>query len=291
MSHATVLAAHGRQFWLRADDGTDRVAVTRGRRADVVAGDRVAWRELGGGQAVIDDVLPRRNLLRRSDGTRTKTIAANLDQAAVVVSGHPPFSEELLVRVLAAAERESIACLLIATKADVPDALESIEPRLRAYESLGHPVLRVAAKHRPDETRERLWPMLTGRTTLLLGQSGMGKSTLVNLLVPDAALATQAISEALQTGRHTTTFTRAFDLAGGGTLIDSPGFQIFGLAHLSASELEHAMPEFRPLLGGCRFYNCTHRHEPGCTIRTALEAGEIDARRHALYVRLRDEAA
>lgn len=289
-AHATVLAAHGRQFMLRTDDGGDRVAVTRGRRADVVAGDRVAWRELGAGQAVIEDVLPRTNLLRRSDARREKALAANLDQAAVVLSGEPPFSEELLMRVLVAAERERIACLLIATKADVPHAMASIEPRLAVYEALGYPVVRIAAKAEPDATRERLRPLLGGRTTLLLGQSGMGKSTLVNLLVPDAALATQAISEALQTGRHTTTFTRAFDLAGGGRLIDSPGFQVFGLAHLSTSELEHGLREFEPLLGRCRFHNCTHRHEPGCAIRAAVASGGIDARRHALYEQLRDDA-
>ena len=288
---ATVLAAHGRQFLLRLDGGGDRVAVTRGRRADVVAGDRVAWRDLGAGQALIEDVLPRRNLLRRSDARREKALAANLDQAAVVISGEPPFSEELLARVLVAAGREGIDCLLIATKADVPHAMAAIEPRLAVYEALGYPVLRIAAKAEPEATRARLAPVLGGRTTLLLGQSGMGKSTLVNLLVPDAALATQAISEALQTGRHTTTFTRAFDLESGGRLIDSPGFQVFGLAHLSTSELEHGMREFGPLIGGCRFHNCTHRHEPGCAIRAAAEDGRIDPRRHALYVQLRDDAA
>ncbi|MFM1990437.1 MAG: hypothetical protein RJA99_3394 [Pseudomonadota bacterium] len=285
---ATVLAATGRHFLLRADDGTDRVAVTRGRKADVVAGDRVDWVELGAGQAVIEAVRPRRNLLRRSDERRTKALAANLDQTAVVISGEPPFSEELLVRVLVAAEREGIDTMLIATKADVPGALEAIEPRLRVYEALGYPVLRIAAKAEPDATRATLAPILAGRSTLLLGQSGMGKSTLVNLLVPDAALATQAISEALQTGKHTTTFTRAFDLPGGGRLIDSPGFQVFGLAHLSTSELEHGLRELRPLLGGCRFHNCTHRHEPGCAIRAAVDDGRLDARRHALYVQLRD---
>ncbi|MCA3180924.1 MAG: ribosome small subunit-dependent GTPase A [Burkholderiales bacterium] len=285
-----MLAAHGRQFMLRTDDGGDRVAVTRGRRTDVVAGDRVAWSELGSGQAVIEAVLPRANLLRRSDARREKALAANLDQAAVVISGEPPFSEELLMRVLVGAEREGIACLLIATKADVPHAMASIEPRLAVYEALGYPVVRIAAKAEPDATRARLRPVLGGRTTLLLGQSGMGKSTLVNLLVPGAALATQAISEALQSGRHTTTFTRAFDLEGGGRLIDSPGFQVFGLAHLSTSELEHGMREFEPLLGRCRFHNCTHRHEPGCAIRAAVVSGGIDARRFALYTQLRDDA-
>ena len=290
---ALVIAAYGRQFWLRPDGGKGpaRVAVTRGRRTDVVAGDRVTWNALGGDQAVIESVLPRDNALRRSDERREKTIAANLDQAAVVISGEPPFSEELLVRVLVAAQREGIAVLLIATKADVPGALESIAPRLAVYEHLGYRVLRVAAKACPEQTRAVLMPELAGRTTLLLGQSGMGKSTLVNLLIPEAAMATREISEALQTGRHTTTFTRSFELPGGsGRLIDSPGFQVFGLAHLSISELAHGLREFQPLLGRCRFHNCSHRHEPGCAVRDAVEAGRIDRRRHALYVQLRDAA-
>jgi len=290
---ATVLAAFGRQFWIRNENGDERSAVTRGRNTDVVAGDRVEWRDLGGGQAVIERVLPRANLLRRSDLHRTKTLAANLDAAAVVISGTPPFSEELLLRVLIAAEREGIECRLVATKADVAGSIESIEPRLAVYEALGYPVHRIAAKDRPAQAIAGLSPVLAGRSTLLLGQSGMGKSTLVNLLAPGAAMATRAISEALQTGRHTTTFCRAFDLPASGRLIDSPGFQTFGLAHLSASEIEHGMREFQPLLGRCRYHNCSHRHEPGCAIRAAVGAGGaggIDPRRHALYVQIRDQA-
>ena len=286
---ALVLATHGRQFWLRTDSGTELGAVTRGRKADVVTGDRVEWRDLGSDQAVIERVLPRRNWLRRSDAFKHKALAANIDQAAMVISGEPPFSEDLLMRVLIAADREDIDCLLLATKADLPGAMESIEPRLAVYERLGYTVVRLATKADPSGTVARLEPLLLGRTTLLLGQSGMGKSTLVNLLVPQAELRTQSISQALQTGKHTTTFTRAFELAPEGWLIDSPGFQVFGLAHLSPSEIEHGLREFAPLLGQCRFNNCTHRKEPQCAIRAAAETGLIDPRRYALYRQLRDE--
>jgi len=286
---ALVVAAHGRQFWLHDEHGAPWQAVTRGRQADVITGDQVLWSAVGVGQAVIESVCPRSNLLRRSDSHRTKALAANLDQAAIVVSGEPPFSEELLLRVLIAAECEGIRCLLIATKADLPDAQARVEPRLRVYESLGYPVIRIAAKDRPQEAIDILSAVLASRTTLLLGQSGMGKSTLVNLLVPGAELRTQAISTALQTGRHTTTFTRAFELANGGWLIDSPGFQVFGLAHLSSSQIEHGLREFVPLLGQCRYHNCSHGHEPQCAIRQAVAEGRIDARRHALFRQLRDE--
>lgn len=287
-ARARVVAAHGRLFYLRLADGTDRSAVTRGKRTDVVAGDEVVLQDLGSGQAVIERVLERGNVLRRSDTRREQPLAANLDQAAITLSGEPPFSEELLVRVLIAAEREGIECLLLATKCDIPSALDAMAPRLALYESLGYRVVRVASKADPQGTVQALAPLLRGRTTLLLGQSGMGKSTLVNLLVPGAEMATQAISEVLQAGRHTTTFTRAFELPGDeGWLIDSPGFQLFGLSHLSASEIEHGMREFKPLLGRCRFHNCTHLHEPGCAIREAVDQGRIDTRRYALYAQLR----
>jgi len=287
---ARVLAAQGRQFWLRTVQGDECSAVTRGRQSDVVTGDQVQCQLLGSGQGVIDTVLPRTNRIRRSDQRREKIIAANLDQAAFVLSGEPVFSEELLLRVLISARCEGIRMMIIATKADLPQAMARIEPRLRILEALGIPVHRVACKAEPGRTRDQLMPHLMGRNTLLLGQSGMGKSTLVNLLVPGAELRTQSISEALQTGRHTTTFTRAFDLPDDGLLLDSPGFQVFGLAHLSVSELEHAMPEFEPLLGQCRFHNCSHRYEPGCAITTAVSQGSMDHTRYGLWAQIRDEA-
>lgn len=285
-----VLAAQGRQFWIRLANGQECTAVTRGRQSDVVTGDWVACEALGAGQAVIDDVIPRRNRMRRSDQRREKTLAANLDQIGFVVSGEPLFSEELLLRALVGARCEGIEIFLIATKADLPEAMARIAPRLSVLEAQGLPVFRVASQMHPEASRAALIPRLVGRSTLLMGQSGMGKSTLVNLLVPGADLRTQSISQALQTGRHTTTFTRAFDLPEGGLLLDSPGFQVFGLAHLSVSELEHAMPEFAQLLGQCRFHNCSHRHEPGCAIVGQVQAGEIDALRHTLWRRIRDDA-
>ena len=290
LTNAQVLAAQGRQFWVRLEDGSECAAVTRGRQSDVVTGDEVRCQPLGSGQAVIDAVLPRRNRMRRSDQRREKTIAANLDQAAFVLSGEPLFSEELLLRVLISARCEGIEMIIIATKADLPESMVRIASRLALFERLGLKVHRVASRADPAGTVAQLLPDLQQRNTLLLGQSGMGKSTLVNLLVPGADLRTQTISEALQTGKHTTTFTRAFDLAAGGLLLDSPGFQVFGLAHLSVSELDHAMPEFEPLLGQCRFHNCSHRHEPGCAILNAVSSGQVDATRHALWMQMRDEA-
>lgn len=288
---ALVIAAYGRQFLVRDAHGELLTAVTRGRNADYAVGDTVRVRPLGSGQAVIESHVARRNEYKRSDAWRTRLLAANVDQIGIVIAASPPFSEELLMRALASAENAGIHAALVVNKCDLVDGRAAIEPRVAVYRALGYPVIDCSAKGAPHETLAQLLPWLAHRTTLLLGQSGMGKSTLVNCLVPDAGLRTATISEALASGRHTTTFTRMFDLPGdGGRLIDSPGFQAFGLEHLSESQRVHAMPEFRPLLGQCRFHNCTHRDEPGCAIRAAVDAGEIDATRYALFVRLFEEA-
>ena len=286
---ARIVAAHGRSFFLRLDDGRDGLAVTRGRRSDYSVGDRVTVQKVAVDQWVIEDLAERRNEMRRSDQWRSKRLASNLDQIGMVLAGSPPFSEELLVRVLIAAGTEQINAALIANKTDLAEAQAGIEDRLRCYEALGYPVFRISARCAAGAALEELGPWLDHASTLLLGQSGMGKSSLINLLVPDADLATQAISEALQTGRHTTTFCRMFDWRGAdraGLIIDSPGFQTFGLAHLSISELTHGMREYVPLLGQCRFHNCRHLDEPGCRIRAEVEAGHCDTRRYEIFRRL-----
>ncbi len=291
---ALVAASFGRQFYVRSPTGAwaDRVAVTRGKRTDVCVGDRVDVRALGPDQAVIEALQPRRTLLQRSDGWRTKLLAANVDQAGVVLSADPPFSEALLVRMLIALDTAGIDAALVANKCDL-QAARTIEPRLAAYRALGYPVFEIAARVHPEATRDTLRGWLGRRTTLLIGQSGMGKSTLVNTLAPDADLRTREISVALSSGRHTTTFSRMFELpadtAPDARIIDTPGFQSFGLAHLSASQRTHAMREFAPLLGRCRFNDCRHRDEPGCAIREAAERGDIDAVRYRIFARIGDD--
>ncbi|MEO6270362.1 MAG: ribosome small subunit-dependent GTPase A [Lautropia sp.] len=281
-----MIAAYGRHFLLHvAPDEPPLKAVSRARRSDCVVGDQVRYSRLNSEQAVIESVLPRSNRVTRSDNFRTKTIAANLDLAGIVISGYPRFDEALLIRILIALEAEQIPSLLIATKQDLDIAREAMASRQDVYRSLGYPVVTTAAMTAPASLNG-LAQQMRGKRTLLLGESGMGKSTLLNALVAGAEQQTAAISEALGSGRHTTTFTRAFALPEGGWLVDSPGFQTFEIAHLSRWQVVHAMPEYLPLLGQCRFNDCRHGIEPGCAIRSAAQNGSIDALRYKLFTEI-----
>lgn len=253
----------------------------RGRHLQVVCGDRVEMRPAGDG-GVIERVLPRATLLYRADAFRAKAIAANATQLAVVVAARPSFSPELVQRCLLAAEDQGMASLIILNKADLPET-DAAQARLAPLARIGYRVVTLSAQS--DATPLR--PYLQGHVTLLIGQSGMGKSTLVNAICPDAEVATGDYSEALDSGRHTTTHTRLHRLDDATALIDSPGLQEFALQHLDDEALAHAFVEFRPYLGECRFRDCRHSGEPGCRIEEAAAAGDINPARLKLYRNLR----
>jgi ribosome biogenesis GTPase / thiamine phosphate phosphatase len=287
-----VVAAHGRHCVVEMEDGARTLCHPRGKKSELVVGDQVHWRTAGD-EGVIEAVLPRRNLLHRQDAWRSKSFAANLDQVLVLVAGEPVFGESQLARALIAADAAGIQTQVLLNKVDLPSAAAARE-RLAPYVTMGVPVLETGLKARPDEARERLWPVLGGRVTLVLGASGMGKSTLINLLLPQAAAQVGEISQALGAGRHTTTTTTWYWLDPPGTdprgaLIDSPGFQEFGLQHIEPMALAGHMPDLAAALGRCRFHNCTHRQEPGCGVRAALERGEIAANRMRIYAQLFEE--
>lgn len=288
--HGLVIAAHGRHYLVDAS-GRKLLAVTRGKKSDVAAGDIVELKETSRDQAVIEKIAERKTLLYRSDQYKSKLLAANLTRLLIVVATEPGFSDDLVSRALVAAEAAGIEAHLVLNKIDLAGSLPKTRERLSLYSALGYPVHEVSAQAAPEATRDKLMPLMRGESSILIGQSGMGKSSLINLLVPGAEIATREISEALDSGKHTTTFTRLYSIDEKTSVIDSPGFQEFGLYHLTEGMLERAFREFAPYLGKCRFYNCHHVAEPGCAIQGGVESGGIAPMRHALYRQLLHESS
>lgn len=287
---ATVIAAHGRNYVVQAGDQR-LLCVTRGKKSDVAVGDQVTVLASSPTQGVIESINDRETLLYRSDQYKSKLLAANVSQLFIVVATEPGFADDLISRSLVAAEAAGIAVRIILNKTDLTDLLPRTRERLQTYAALGYPIDEVSALSAPDATLQTLMPLLEGKTTIMIGQSGMGKSSLINLLVPDADIATREISKALDTGKHTTTFTHLYAINPTTAVVDSPGFQEFGLYHLTEGMLERAFREFTPHLGKCRFYNCRHLVEPGCAILEAVKARSIHPARHALYAQLVHESS
>nr|MDB5812319.1 Ribosome biosis GTPase / thiamine phosphate phosphatase [Betaproteobacteria bacterium] len=277
----TVVASYGRQFTVELADGALTACVTRGKRTDVACGDRVAIALTGPDQGVIESIDKRVSLFYRSDIQRQKLIAANVTQIVIVAAASPPFHPELLDRCLAAAEDAAIPAVLALNKMDLPASKQALD-KLQLYRNLGYTLLPLAAKIDIAPLRERL----AGHTSVLVGQSGMGKSTIINRLLPDADARVGDLSAALGGGRHTTTHARLYHLDAASHIIDSPGLQEFGLVHVEPAHLAHAFVEFRSHLGHCKFNDCRHLTEPGCAISQAVERGEIDALRVESYRKL-----
>lgn len=301
LAQGKVIAAHGRHYLVQAAD-IKLHCVTRGKKSDVAVGDVVEYQLTSKNQGVIEAITPRQSLLYRSDQYKSKMLAANLTQLMIVVATEPSFSDDLVSRALVASESSGIKAHIILNKIDVSASLPKARERVGLYAKLGYPVHEVSVKTQAEATRAVLQKILQGQSTILIGQSGMGKSSLINLMIPNADIATREISAALDTGKHTTTFTRLFQLPAAaddaannaeksGDVIDSPGFQEFGLHHLTEGMLERAFPEFLPYLGQCKFYNCHHHSEPGCAVLAALQHGQISPMRHDLFKQLVHEAA
>ncbi len=364
LQQGLVVASHGRHCWVEDAHGVRRLCHPRGKKNQVVVGDRVLWLPAPGqGQeGSIEQVLPRRNLLYRQDELRSKSFAANLDQVLILIAAEPVFSESQLARALIAAEAAQIRPLIVLNKSDLAEPFARAWERLLPYRTMKDPdaqgeggaprysVLPLSlATQSPEAVRALLMPYLgacrplgvesenapqrgqflpdspphsgtmgqedgkkwaaaahsqptipksdrlpEGRTTLVLGPSGAGKSTLVNLLVPGARALTGEISQALNSGKHTTTSTTWYWIDGDGcgdgerrtALIDSPGFQEFGLQHIAPMQLAACMPDIAAHARACKFYNCTHLHEPGCGVLQAVgQAGPygISVSRYKIY--------
>jgi len=281
-----IIAAHGKRYDVELPDGAIISCVTRGKKSELACGDRVEIKLTGPNEGVVEDFLPRSSLLYRSNEYRKKLLAANVTQIIIVLAARPSYYPELLDRCLVAAQAENIRPLILLNKADLPETAEARD-KLRLYEQLGYAVLPLCGK----QDVAPLLPWLQGQTSVLVGQSGMGKSTLVNTLLPEAQAHTREISQALDSGKHTTTAARLYHLDASSHLIDSPGLQEFGLAHLTPDQIEYAFVEFRPFLGKCRFNDCKHLNEPDCALHAAVSRGAISEERLLCYHRVIDRPA
>jgi ribosome biogenesis GTPase / thiamine phosphate phosphatase len=282
---ARVVAVFGRRCVIELPDGIESEAVRHGSLRQIAVGDLV---EVTADSPMrIASVAPRTSLLFRSDAHRSKVLAANVGQVAVVFAPQPRFSLHFLWRALIAARAAGIDVLAVLNKIDLDCA--QADRVLAQLTGLGARGLRIGAKADPAASARALGSEFEDRATLLVGQSGMGKSTIANLLVGMQAR-TQALSARSQSGRHTTSASRWHRLRGGhGALVDTPGFQEFGLSHLARSALPALMPDLAPHAAHCRFADCMHLHEPDCGVRAALTSGRIEAERYAFYRQLSAE--
>ena len=256
------------------------------RRLDTVAvGDRVLWIQCAADQGRIEEILPRRSLLvRPSRNGKIRPVAANIDAVFVVFAVEPTCDFLLLDQYLAICENSNINAVLVLNKADLP-ITDSIEQELVTYQQLGYPLYRVSAM--TGTGLDDLKHALQNQVSIFTGQSGVGKSSITNAIIPDKALKTNTISATTKHGRHTTTAATLYHLPDGGDLIDSPGVAIFGLAELSESDLAHGYREFHAFLDRCQFNDCSHVLDKGCAVRAAMENGDISNSRYQRFLKLR----
>ncbi len=286
-----IVANYGRHFLVEAASGERVICHSRGKKSQGVVGDRVLWQE-SRDEGTIEKIEPRRNLFYRQDEIRTKSFAANLDQVLILIAAEPAFSNQQLSRALIAAQAEGIAPLVLLNKRDLAEPFERAWQWLAPYRAMGYALMPVALKHASNQDLAALKSHLDGKTTLVLGPSGAGKSTLINRLVPHADVLTGELSQSLRAGKHTTTSTTWYwiDADKTSALIDSPGFQEFGLRHIDPMRLARYMPDLAAHADDCRFYNCTHLHEPGCAVIAACQsqgdATAISPQRYRIYTEL-----
>ena len=273
-----VVADFGREFLVEFADRRQVVCTRKGKRQDATCGDFVEVRLTGSAQGSIERVGTRRNLLFRSDQWREKMLAANVDQVVILLAPKPAFSEAFLNLSLVACEAARLPVVIALNKADLPEHAEA-RKALEPYAKIGYTLITMSAKLDVSP----LLPHLENKLTLLVGQSGMGKSKTVNALVLSDVARVGELTASRDSGAHTTTFSRFYRLDRDTAIIDTPGFQSFGLFHLTEDQIGEAMREFRPYLGTCKFNDCSHMTEPGCAVIEASRKGKVSAERLSFY--------
>jgi ribosome biogenesis GTPase len=253
----------------------------------IVVGDQVLISMSSAEQGRIEQLLPRRSVLQRpSRSDQTRPVAANIDTIFVVFAAEPDCDFLLIDQYLAICENCNIAAALIFNKIDLPPPA-SIEQELSYYQTLGYSLHKVSAKQNIGIAE--LKQTLTGQNAMFAGQSGVGKSSLTNALLPDKSIKVNTVSATTRHGRHTTTAASLYHLPDGGNLIDSPGVAIFGLAGMTESQLAWGFREFQAYIGNCRFNDCRHVNDKDCAVRLAVENGEIAKARYQRYLKLREK--
>jgi ribosome biogenesis GTPase len=293
-SEAVVLVSYGSQGVVLLPDGDRKRCKFRRRVGRPYCGDRVLVGRADDTSLVVESILPRKNYFVRADERqRQRIIAANLDQVLIVVATRPLPSQDLMERYLLAVHSLGLEPVIVLNKTDLKlDADETsagvkVLGHMQDYEALGYTVIHTSCKTAPGITDLR--PVLKDRTSILVGQSGVGKSSLINQLLPDLHIQTGALSTATGKGKHTTTSTKLYQFTGGGYLIDSPGVWEYGIWKLANDELAAGFIEFRPWLGKCRFNDCVHATEPDCAIKQATTEGHIREWRYQSYLRLLEQ--
>ncbi len=288
LNSGLIVANYGRHFLVEDSSGKRLICHSRGKKSQGVVGDQVLW-QASQDEGTIEKVQPRRNLFYRQDEVRTKLFASNLDQVLILIAAEPEFSSSQLSRALIAAEEQHITPIIALNKSDLAEPFARAWDWLAPYRQMGYDVLPLSLASNSEADRSALLQRLSGKTTLVLGPSGAGKSTLINYLIPGALVQTGQLSQALNSGKHTTTSTTLYwvDAAKTTALLDSPGFQEFGLNHIDPAQLAAYMPDLRPHVAQCKFYNCSHLHEPGCGVISVVKSASspygISANRYKIY--------